>query len=80
MTAPNKTATARYPPGTTPPALPLGETTRGSCDGPGNGTKQMPWYRQIATVHIDETVYGTFRLNFHRFDRFELDLRGHTQP
>ena len=24
--------------------------------------------------------YGTFRLNFHRFDRVELDLRGHTQP
>ena len=24
--------------------------------------------------------YGTFRLNFHRFDRFELDLRGNTQP
>ena len=24
--------------------------------------------------------YGTFRLNFHRFDHFELDLRGHTQP
>ena len=24
--------------------------------------------------------YGTFRLNFHRFDRFELDLRGYTQP
>ena len=24
--------------------------------------------------------YGTFRHNFHRFDRFELDLRGHTQP
>ena len=24
--------------------------------------------------------YGTFRLNFHRFDWFELDLRGHTQP
>ena len=22
-------------------------------------------------------VYGTFRLNFHHFDRFELDLRGH---
>ena len=22
--------------------------------------------------------YGTFRLDFHRFDRFELDLRGHT--
>ena len=27
-----------------------------------------------------DIVYGTFRLNFHRFDRFELDLRGHTQP
>ena len=25
-------------------------------------------------------LYGTFRLNFHHFDRFELDLRGHTQP
>ena len=25
-------------------------------------------------------MYGTSRLNFHRFDRFELDLRGHTQP
>ena len=23
--------------------------------------------------------YGTFRLTFHRFDRFELDLRGHTR-
>ena len=28
--------------------------------------------------HFD--LYGTFRLNFHRLDRFELDLRGHTQP
>ena len=27
----------------------------------------------------DLPVYGTFRLNFHHFDRFELDLRGHTQ-
>ena len=25
-------------------------------------------------------AYVTFRLNFHRFDRFELDFRGHTQP
>ena len=25
-------------------------------------------------------LYGTFRHNFHRFDRLELDLRGHTQP
>ena len=29
---------------------------------------------------IDPGVYGTFRLNFHRFDRFELGVRGHTQP
>ena len=27
-----------------------------------------------------EGRYGNFRLNFHSFDRFELDLRGHTQP
>ena len=32
------------------------------------------------TVTDFVVVYGTFRLNFHRFDRFELDLRGHTQP
>ena len=28
----------------------------------------------------DVSKVGTFRLNFHRFDRFELHLRGHTQP
>ena len=27
-----------------------------------------------------EAQYGIFRRNFHRFDRFELDLRGHTRP
>ena len=40
---------------------------------------------EISTDYPDylpamEAAYGTFRLNFHRFDRFELDLRGHTQP
>ena len=25
-------------------------------------------------------LYGTLRLNFHRFHRFELDLRGYIQP
>ena len=24
-------------------------------------------------------MYVTFRLNFHHFDRFELDMRGHAQ-
>ena len=24
--------------------------------------------------------YGTFQLNFHRFDRFELDMCGYTPP
>ena len=31
-------------------------------------------------IPISRQLYGTFRLNFHRFDRFELDLLGHTQP
>ena len=37
----------------------------------------------LAGSNMDEgtefmsTTYGTFRSNFHRFDRFELDLRGH---
>ena len=29
---------------------------------------------------VKQAQYGTFNLNFHRFDPFELDLRGHTQP
>ena len=26
---------------------------------------------------LQPLMYGTFRADFHRFDRFELDLRGH---
>ena len=36
------------------------------------------WFPQ--NYHYAQSGYGTFRLNFHRFDRFELDLRWHTQP
>ena len=32
------------------------------------------------TLKLCTAVYGTFRLNFHRFDQFELYPRGHTQP
>ena len=34
------------------------------------GTLALPTEAQAVEM------YGTFRLNFHRFDRFELDLRG----
>ena len=34
----------------------------------------------LLAVNAQAIGYGTFRLNFHRFDRFELDLLGHTQP
>ena len=39
----------------------------------------------VVRQHIERQLqnnqmYGTFWLSFHRFDRFELDLRGHTQP
>ena len=30
-------------------------------------------------AQLNMSLYGTFQLNFHRFDRFELDLRGRTQ-
>ena len=30
------------------------------------------------TGTVVATMYGTFRLNFHRFDRIKLDLHGHT--
>ena len=41
---------------------------------PGPGCDDEP------SCATNNTGYGTFRLNFHRFDRFELDLRGFTQP
>ena len=49
----------------------------GTIDGAGR-----PWWNTTTRRTLDPGVgrYGTFRLNFHRFDRFELDLRGHTQP
>ena len=49
------------------------------------------WFEPGFGMHVDKTsgvatgndpesiyavMYGTFWLNFHRFDRFELDLRG----
>ena len=46
----------------------------------------MPCFAEYARGYaamgaaIRAAAYGNFRLNFHRFDRFELDLRGHTQP
>ena len=61
----------------------------------GGRIKSEPylWQQIVAGPAEDHTVsfaavdgvvlppmYGTFRLNFHRFDRLELDLRGHTQP
>ena len=30
-----------------------------------------------AGLPVEVVAYVTFRLIFHRFDRFELDLRGH---
>ena len=33
----------------------------------------------LADAFAQSSLYGTFRLNFHRFYRLELDLRGHTQ-
>ena len=44
-----------------------GSTTSGPNGGPGDN------YTEGST-----TMYVTFRLNFHHFDHFELDLRGHT--
>ena len=46
------------------------------CDFVPQGTAMS--VRQAAAIKAAK--YGTFRLNFHRFDRFELDFRGHTQP
>ena len=50
---------------------------------PGGTTNKSTGARvtRFATYgDMGHTRYGTFRLNFHRFDRFELDLRGRAQP
>ena len=36
-------------------------------------------FAQRLVAKPGDKLYGTFQLNFHRFDRFELDLRGRTQ-
>ena len=48
----------------------------------GGSHPQVPAYPLTVGKLMNENgfAYGTFRLNFQRFDRFELDLRGHTQP
>ena len=58
------------------PALPF------KHDGADAGAPYMDWLFQSPTWRAAacDPGYGTFRLNFHRFDCFELDLRGHTQP
>ena len=40
----------------------------------------LRYIEKYITADVVQYWYGTFRLNFHRLDRFELDLRGHTQP
>ena len=42
--------------------------------------KKCEYEKTTRSQCVPRLEYGTFRLNFHRFDRFELDLRGHTQP
>ena len=47
-------------------------------DGTASKKPRIEQTRLSATLeHILKRWYGTFRLNFHHFDRFELDLRGH---
>ena len=48
-------------------------------DWPARTPGHLERCQEICSQHPECGMYGTFRLNFHRFDRFELDLRGHTQ-
>ena len=45
----------------------------------GHGAILVPFGDDMKFQNANKQ-YGTFRLNFHHFDRFELDPRGHTQP
>ena len=50
--------------------------------GVGNIVQPHVQHPPVTTASAGKplAVYGTFRLNFHHFDWFKLDLRGHTQP
>ena len=50
------------------------------ADQPNEAKTSQRWSQFMLLAHGGLAVYGTFRLNFHRFDQFELDLLGHTQP
>ena len=40
----------------------------------------FPLFHSVTSAHANmSAAYGTFRPNFHHFDRLELDLRGHTR-
>ena len=72
-------ANAIYAVELTPPAAVAAAAARKANAEASAGTATgAPAAGVIGCVSIDG--YGTFRLNFHRFDRFELDLRGRTQP
>ena len=54
-----------------------------SAGGAGPAGPSGPVGSEVMTKRLgfrSVGLYGTFRLTFHRFDRFELDLRGHTPP
>ena len=54
--------------------------TRRSRHSPPRSRITPRWTRSRSkAVTGPTTPYGTFRPNFHHFDRFELDLRGHTR-
>ena len=50
----------------------------GQCHG-GDVAAGSKIAREMSAFSRHELRYGTFRLNFHRFHRFEPDLRGHTR-
>ena len=61
-----------------PPPIPRWGSGSGGWDpaDPRTWVTKVVWQTYIRKV----VARCTFRLDFHRFDRFELDLRGHTRP
>ena len=53
-------------------------TIEQSASNRGNTVSKIAFLGGAAVPVNMSILYVTFRLNFHHFDRFELDLRGHT--
>ena len=64
-------------PASNPKLIYAGGSNNGASSGIIKSTDMGKHWVGASNGLFHTNVYDTFRLNFHHFDRFQLDLRGH---